>query len=125
MGVAAKSNLAVKAGFYTDRDGNEKARFERIGELVELDDGRRFITLKPFINLSALPLDDDGRLIVSVFDGEQAQGGGQAQPPAQRSAPPAQTQQRRAPAGGQRRAAGGGQRQAAAQQTVPDDDIPF
>lgn len=62
-----KYDLCVKSGTYTDRNGNEKTNWENIGVMV--DDGSRYILLKPYINLAGFPR-EEGRnhLIVSVFD---------------------------------------------------------
>lgn len=62
-----KYDLCVKSGTYTDRNGNEKTNWENIGVMV--DDGSRYILLKPFINLAGFQR-EEGRsyLIVSMFE---------------------------------------------------------
>ncbi|MCO6445007.1 MAG: hypothetical protein J5J04_13070 [Anaerolineae bacterium] len=53
--MAIKYELMAKAGTYTDRDGNEKARWTKCGILMERD-GRTSIKLE------ALPVNFDGWL---------------------------------------------------------------
>lgn len=95
-------DLVVKTGSYTDRDGNEKARFENIGRLMEGKDGP-YLLLKRTFNPAGVSV-EPGRdsIIVSVFEPRE-QGGRspQTQQAAQRQAPPAEGS------------------------SFPDDDIPF
>lgn len=71
-------DLAVKTGSYTDRDGNEKGRWENIGALMENDDGQPFIMLKATFNPAGIQR-EEGRdsILVSCFvpeDQRQEQG---------------------------------------------------
>ena len=67
-------DLVVKTGSYTDRDGNEKARFENIGRLMEGKDGP-YLLLKRTFNPAGVSV-EPGRdsIIVSVFEPRE-QGG--------------------------------------------------
>lgn len=95
-------DLVVKTGSYTDRDGNEKARFENIGRLMEGKDGP-YLLLKRTFNPAGVSV-EPGRdsIIVSVFEPRE-QGGRspQTQQAPQRQAAPARND------------------------PLPDDGIPF
>lgn len=53
---------------YTDRNGNDKKKWLKVGEIHEGKNGE-YIVLYPHINLAALPRKDgDSRLYVSMFD---------------------------------------------------------
>ena len=45
--MAAKKthDLAVVTGKYSDRDGNQKSRYQNVGALMQSDDGSQFIML--------------------------------------------------------------------------------
>lgn len=66
------SDLAIPAGKYTDRTGNEKTRWENVGGLFETDNGRKFITLRRTFNPAGIALDDRGSnkdsVIINLFD---------------------------------------------------------
>ena len=61
-----KYDLAVKTGSYTDRDGNEKGRYENIGAMMEGDKGP-FLMLKRTFNPAGVNTDRDS-ILVSMFE---------------------------------------------------------
>lgn len=69
-------DLAIPAGSYTDRSGNEKTRWENIGGLFETDNGRRFLTIKRTFAPSGIPIDPNGNnrenVIINLFDTESS-----------------------------------------------------
>ena len=66
------ADLAIPAGRYTDRNGNDKTRWENVGGMFETDNGRRFITIKRTFAPSGVPFDDKGSnrdsIIINLFD---------------------------------------------------------
>lgn len=68
MAVRVKYELTVKTGEYTDRSGQTKGKWQRIGTAFEADDGRMFLSLDPWINLAGLPINQYGSVNVSCFD---------------------------------------------------------
>jgi hypothetical protein len=72
-------DLVVKTGTFTNREGEEKNRYENIGTLVEKDDGGRFIMLKRTFNIAGVPNPEDrDTIVVSIFskDGKEAASNG-------------------------------------------------
>jgi hypothetical protein len=59
-------DLAVKVGSYTDREGNEKGRYENIGAVMDGDKGP-FIMLKKTFNPAGVNTDRDS-ILVSMFE---------------------------------------------------------
>jgi len=43
-------DLVVKTGSYTDRNGNQKNKYENVGSVMENEDGGKFILLKRTFN---------------------------------------------------------------------------
>jgi len=75
-------NLCVKNGSYTDRDGNTKNRWLTIGQLHSGNNGE-YITIDSHINLAAFPRKEgDTRLMVSLFEPREKEGGQPRQAPA-------------------------------------------
>jgi len=67
--------LAVKTGSYTDREGNEKGRWENIGHIHTSQDGRWYVTLKRTFNPAGVPpREGDDRVFVSCFEPKQGRG---------------------------------------------------
>ena len=63
-----KYNLCVKAGTFTDKNGNEKVNWENVGVMMENGNGP-YLLIKPYINFAGFPR-EEGRshLIVSMFE---------------------------------------------------------
>ena len=65
-------DLTIPAGTYTDKNGNEKTRWENVGGMFETDNGRRFITIKRTFAPSGVPIDDKASnrdsIIINLFD---------------------------------------------------------
>jgi hypothetical protein len=61
--------LAVKTGSYTDRNGNEKTRWQNVGHL-HTHEGRRYITLSRTFNPAGVPArtEGDDRVFISCFE---------------------------------------------------------
>jgi len=73
------SDLAVKTGSYTDQQGQTKGRYENIGSLMQGDDGM-FLILKRTFNPAGVPNPDDkDSVIVSCFEKQDINQGGQQQ----------------------------------------------
>ena len=69
------ADLAIPAGSYTDRNGNDKTRWENVGGLFETDNGRKFITLRRTFAPSGMPVDPNGsnkeNVIINLFNAEK------------------------------------------------------
>jgi len=67
-------NLSVKTREYKDKDGNPKANWQNIGVIMENDQGKQFILLEKWVNLSGLPnfsgKENSSSIMVNVFDVE-------------------------------------------------------
>ena len=64
-------DLAVKTREYTDKEGNRKANWQKIGVVMQNDDGSEFIILDRWFNLSGIPdfkNPNSTSVTVSVFD---------------------------------------------------------
>ena len=48
-------DLAVKTRDYTDKEGNRKANWQKIGVVMENDDGKQFMLIDRWVNLGAIP----------------------------------------------------------------------
>lgn len=64
-------DLCVKTGSYTDRDGNEKGRWENVGALMEGENGP-FLMLKATFNPAGIER-EPGRdsILISCFEPQQ------------------------------------------------------
>ena len=78
-------DLAVKTGTYTDRNGNEKGRWQNVGSVLETNDGGRVILLNRTFNPAGVP-NPEGRdtVMLSMFEPRDDN---KAQPAPQRQAP--------------------------------------
>ena len=66
--TSKKYDLAVKTGSYTDRNGQEKGRYENIGSVMQGDNGP-FLILKRTFNPAGVPNPQDkDSVIVSCFE---------------------------------------------------------
>lgn len=64
----ATHDLAVKAGEYTNRDGETKARWINIGKVLQTDDGGKFLLLNRHFNPAGIPNPEDRDTVaVSLF----------------------------------------------------------
>lgn len=62
-------NLCVKTGTFTDRDGNEKSRYERIGHIMRgPKDDDRMICIKRTFNPAGLPHDGYDTITLVAFE---------------------------------------------------------
>lgn len=67
--------LCVVQETYTNRDGQEKKKWLKVGEIHGGKNGE-YIVLFPHINLAAIPRKEgDSRLFVSMFDPKPRDGG--------------------------------------------------
>ena len=64
-----KYDLCVKTGSYTDKQGNEKISWEKVGVLMEGSNGNPFILMKPHFNPAGIAR-EEGRdnIIISLFE---------------------------------------------------------
>lgn len=80
MATRLKYNLAVKTGEY-ESQGQKKGRYQRIGRLMEKDDGGTFILLDAlFLSVQLNGICNRERrdsIIVSMFEEQPRDGGGQ------------------------------------------------
>jgi|TARA_R100001594_G_scaffold32690_1_gene60764 hypothetical protein len=62
-------DLVARNGSYTNKNGEEKKRYVKVGNLHENDDGGQYITLFSHINLAGIER-QEGRdsITVSMFD---------------------------------------------------------
>lgn len=62
-----RADLCVAVESYKDRNGEEKTQWENIGVEMIGEDGKTFLLLKPWINLSGIPHEGNKRIIVHRF----------------------------------------------------------
>lgn len=61
-------DLAVKTGSYTDRNGQEKGRWQNVGSVLQMDDGGKVILLARWFNPAGVPFRDGAdQIMVSMF----------------------------------------------------------
>lgn len=48
-------DLAVKTGTFTDKNGEEKGRWENVGSVLEMEEGAKMILLKRSFNPAGVP----------------------------------------------------------------------
>lgn len=63
-------NVVVKTGEYTDRGGNTKGRYEKVGRVMQTDDGREMVLLNRTFNPAGVPSDKES-IILNFFDVEE------------------------------------------------------
>jgi len=69
MATRKTHDLAVKTGTYTDRNGNEKGRWQNIGRILEMDDGGKVILIDRTFNPAGVPNPDNrDSVMVSMFE---------------------------------------------------------
>ena len=101
-------DLCVSTGKYVDKEGKEKTRWQKIGSIVQKEDGGRYMMLSRWFNPAGLPNPDNMDVcFVSMFSKEK-------------------THKKELPGSDRTRSAAAveGLRQLAAF-TGPDDDNPF
>lgn len=77
--MAVKYNLVVKVGTYTDREGNEKAKWQNIGVVLEGSHGP-YILLSRSFNPAGVPCaTTDESILVSLFEPKKWKEGGEKQ----------------------------------------------
>ena len=59
--------MAVKAGSYTNANGDTKNRYVNIGVVMQSDDGGAFALLEPHVNLAGFNRGDRDSVMVSLF----------------------------------------------------------
>lgn len=73
--MSKKYELAVKVGSYTDRNGQEKNRYQNIGVVMDKGNGP-FLLLNRHFNPAGVPCDPQkDSIIVSMFKPRGAAGG--------------------------------------------------
>ncbi len=74
--------LSVAGRKYQSNNGEEKTEWTNVGILNVNQNGKEYILLDPKINLAALPIGENGMVMVGVFEEQQQnqqQQGGQNQ----------------------------------------------
>lgn len=67
--MTVKKELCVVARTYTDKSGETKKVWTKVGEIHTAKDGREYMVLDPMVNLAAVPRKEgDDRVFVSMFD---------------------------------------------------------
>lgn len=65
-------DLTIPAGQYTDKNGQQKTKWETIGAVFQNDAGKSFVTLKRTFNPAGVPVDQNGsnreNVIINCFD---------------------------------------------------------
>jgi hypothetical protein len=103
----SKMDLCVMQRTYTDKQGQEKKVWLKVGELNEASNGREYITIYPHINFAALPRKEGSdQVFVSMF--------------APKGATPSQSQRQAAQA-----ARGGTAAASGSDYDIDPGDIPF
>ncbi len=89
MATRAISDLAVKVGSYTDRNGEQKNRYVNVGKIFQKDDGSKFIAINRTFNPAGVPNPDHKEMLVlSTFEIRDRDDAGQrTQSPAPAPAP--------------------------------------
>lgn len=74
-------DLAVKTGEYTNSQGETKGRYENVGSVMQSDNGQ-FVILKRTFNPAGVPNPDSkDSVLLSCFEPQYSQQGGQQQAP--------------------------------------------
>lgn len=66
--------MVLKTGTYTDGQGNEKGRYQRVGVLMQGNDGGFFALIDPGINFAAYKEQGHDSVMVSVYPDQQQPG---------------------------------------------------
>lgn len=69
--ASKKYDVVAKTGTYTDKDGNEKQNWLRVGSVLENDKGP-FLVLEPWFNPAGIDSN-----VLSLFEPKQKRGGDQ------------------------------------------------
>lgn len=68
-------DLAVKVSEYTDRNGQQKARWENVGSIMRGDNGNEFILLNRHFNPAGIANPDNREsVLISMFEPKQNSG---------------------------------------------------
>lgn len=67
-----KYDIVIKAGEYTNNQGETKSRWVNVGAVMQGEDGF-FALLDPGVNLAAYKQDGKDRVIASLFDSSRSQ----------------------------------------------------
>jgi len=67
-------DLSVKTREYTDKEGNKKSNWQKIGVIMESDQGKPFMLIDRWVNLAGLPDFSDkpnpSAVMVTMFDAD-------------------------------------------------------
>lgn len=76
MGAKKVYEAAVKVGSYTDRNGNEKAKWANVGSVLKFDDGGVCLLLDRHFNPAGIPdpTGNGGAVRISFFPPKDQQG---------------------------------------------------
>jgi len=68
--MSKKYDIAIKAGEYADKDGNQKAKWMNLGAVMQGDKGP-YLLLDPHVNLAAFMEQGRDMIIASLFEPRQ------------------------------------------------------
>lgn len=86
MATRKTHDLVIKTGSYTNNQGKQKNRYENIGSMMQSDDGPFIIMKRTFNPAGVVNPENKDSLIVSFFEPNNNQQGGQCQAPQQAQA---------------------------------------
>ena len=86
MATRKTHDLVIKTGSYTNNQGETKNRYENIGSMMEGDNGPFIIMKRTFNPAGVVNPENKDSLIVSCFEPNNNQQGGQRQAPQQAQA---------------------------------------
>ena len=73
--MSKKYDLAVKVGSYTDREGNNKNRWENIGAIMHGDNGFYMMLKRTFNPAGVAGQNDRDSILVSMFEPDKKSNG--------------------------------------------------
>lgn len=63
MSVKVKYNITVKVGTY-EKAGETKGKYKTVGQVMEKDDGSRFLLIDPLFNFAGVKRDEGKDMII-------------------------------------------------------------
>lgn len=63
MSVSIKYNITVKIGSY-EKDGETKGKYKTVGQVMEKDDGSRFLLIDPLFNFAGVKREEGRDMVI-------------------------------------------------------------